>query len=188
MDKNTLYYFLSTVAQTMGAACGFLAAFVLLRIESWNRDLDWAKGRFRDVHLNNPELSVDEMFDKAYSGIPAQVKEVFDIVDKHDKDPNGKPLGKGFDRHWKERRDALDAVDKCVSIKRDRDPLRSNTWWSLGIAAAMVCVALVALPFVSFIKDHQCLAFIITAGELLLLAAWLWRTFIVLRSAMSVAK
>src|SRR4051794_15963797 len=57
VDQNTLYYLFSTVAQTLAAAAGFLAAFVLLRLQSWDTRVADAVQKIDGYGAKSPGLT-----------------------------------------------------------------------------------------------------------------------------------
>lgn len=140
MDKNTLYYFFSTTAQTLAAAVGFLAAFVLLRLQDWDSRIAEANVAFQKM------------------GASPEVKALYEQCDKGDEEAVRKFLG---DRNISIGSAVVGLHPAALTLTEllpARRKMIARLWAALGMAGITAAVALGLIPAAAYLPDRSALA------------------------------
>ena len=149
MNETALYYTFSTIAQTLAAAFGVLAVFVVLRLPAAEAVFAAAREAFKG---RTDKISHEVLLHAAQRG-------GWDAVQQHLKE-----VGHGLDESWRRAlEDLCDAVQEGWSLRQT-----TLTWLRRSLVPTLLTIAgcFGVLPFVPALSCHRGWAAVSVAGVL----------------------
>ena len=115
-QPNNLFYFYSTLAQTVAALIAFLGVFIVFRMQ------------YLDNVINNLDRALDnnvtQIFHEQFSGEIDLYNKVENILKKHEAQ-NNRPA---------EIKEARDIIANCRSLRDEKDRIRKFFKWPTGFS------------------------------------------------------